>query len=147
MLFICGGLWNALRGYQPLMKSLTPIVLISIACAAFLLSYRLTMRNVGAALAVLIMTFICAVSGGNFGFPFGDYAYTNALGPKLLDVPLVIPFLWLQYSSRAGAPQIGCFGTSTWLRPPSSPRHLMLFLSLPQTRSICGIGKGECRRN
>jgi uncharacterized membrane protein len=53
------------------------------------------MRNVGAALAVLIMTLICAASGRNFGFPFGDYAYTNALGPKLLGVSLVMPFLWL----------------------------------------------------
>jgi putative membrane protein len=28
------------------------------------------------------------------GFPFGDYAYSGALGPRLLGVPLVIPLAW-----------------------------------------------------
>jgi uncharacterized membrane protein len=93
--FICAGLWNALRGYQPILKGLTPIIFIAVAVAALLLTYRLTIRSVGAALAVLLMTFIAEASGANFGFPFGDYAYTNALGPKILDVPLAIPFLWL----------------------------------------------------
>ena len=93
--FICGGLWNGLRGYPPVLKSLTPIILIAVAIAAFLLTYRITRRSVGSALAVLLMTFIAVASGVILGFPFGDYAYTNALGPKLLDVPLAIPFLWL----------------------------------------------------
>ena len=28
------------------------------------------------------------------GFPFGAYAYSGALGPKLLGVPLIIPLAW-----------------------------------------------------
>jgi carotene biosynthesis associated membrane protein len=28
------------------------------------------------------------------GFPFGDYAYTDRLGPSVLDVPLVVPLAW-----------------------------------------------------
>ena len=28
------------------------------------------------------------------GVPFGDYAYTDRLGPRLLDVPLVVPLAW-----------------------------------------------------
>jgi uncharacterized membrane protein len=72
-----------------------PIVLFAIACSAFLLTYRLTMRNIGVAFSVVALTFVAEVSGANLGFPFGDFAYTNTLGPKLLDVPLVIPFLWL----------------------------------------------------
>jgi uncharacterized membrane protein len=28
------------------------------------------------------------------GFPFGEYAYSDALGPKVLGVPLVIPLAW-----------------------------------------------------
>jgi putative membrane protein len=95
MFFICGGLWNGLRGYPPVLNSLTPIIFVAVAIAAFLLTYRITMRGVGAALAVVLMTFIAEASGVSIGFPFGDYAYTNALGPKLLDVPLAIPSLWL----------------------------------------------------
>lgn len=29
------------------------------------------------------------------GFPFGGYAYTETLGPELLDVPLVVPLAWV----------------------------------------------------
>ena len=95
VLFIAGGLCNALNGYRPFMKVLMPIVFVVVAYAAFYLMYGLSMRNVGAALAVLLMIFMSQASGASFGFPFGDYAFTSALGPKLLDVPLVIPFLWL----------------------------------------------------
>jgi putative membrane protein len=28
------------------------------------------------------------------GFPFGEYDYSGRLGPKLLDVPLIIPLAW-----------------------------------------------------
>jgi uncharacterized membrane protein len=95
VLFIAGGLCNALIGYRPFMKVLMPIVFVVVACAASYLTYGLSIRNVGAVLAVLLMIFTVQASGAGFGFPFGDYAYTNALGPKFLDVPLVIPFLWL----------------------------------------------------
>jgi uncharacterized membrane protein len=94
-LFVFGGLWNVLRGYQPFMQILFPIILVVIACGAFLLTYKLTIRNLVAAFGTVIMIFIAEASGASFGFPFGDYAFTNALGPKLLDVPLAIPFLWL----------------------------------------------------
>jgi uncharacterized membrane protein len=93
--FICGGLWSGLHVNQPLISRVLSIILFAIACSAFLLTYRLTMRNVVVAFSVVVMTFAAEVSGANLGFPFGDFAYTNALGPKLLEVPLVIPFLWL----------------------------------------------------
>ena len=41
------------------------------------------------------MIFLVEASGVNAGFPFGDYAFTNLAGPKVLDVPVVIPFAWL----------------------------------------------------
>jgi uncharacterized membrane protein len=59
------------------------------------LTYEITPRSIAAILSVLLLTFIAEVSGVNLGFPFGDYAYTHMLGPRLLDVPLVIPFVWL----------------------------------------------------
>ena len=93
--FVFGGLWNVLRGYQPFMQILFPIILVAVACGAFLLTHKPTIRNIGVAFGIVIMIFIAEASGANFGFPFGDYVFTNALGPKLLDVPLVIPFLWL----------------------------------------------------
>jgi putative membrane protein len=33
--------------------------------------------------------------GVTTGWPFGDYVYSDTLGLKVLDVPLVVPFAWL----------------------------------------------------
>jgi putative membrane protein len=55
-------------------------------------------RGVRAVGALMLIT-----TGGGFaveavglatGFPFGRYAYTTALGPRLLGVPLLIPLAW-----------------------------------------------------
>jgi uncharacterized membrane protein len=32
--------------------------------------------------------------GVRTGVPFGDYAYSDSLGPRLLDVPVVVPLAW-----------------------------------------------------
>jgi uncharacterized membrane protein len=94
-LCIAGGMWNTLHGSETFIKTLTPFILLAEACAAFVLSYELTTKSIAGAFGVCALTFLCAASGANFGFPFGDIAYTGALGPKVLDVPLVIPFVWL----------------------------------------------------
>ena len=33
--------------------------------------------------------------GVRTGLPFGDYAYADSLGPKLLDVPVIVPLAWV----------------------------------------------------
>lgn len=74
---------------------ITPLIMVTIGVCALVLSYRLSSRMVGAVVAVLIIIFLCEASGANFGFPFGDFAFTDLLGPKVLDVPLLILFTWL----------------------------------------------------
>jgi hypothetical protein len=91
---ITGGAWNAVRGYPPFMNTVMPILFVGVALATFVMTYRLTVRNVLASLAVVLLIFVAEVSGVNIGFPNGDYVYTTALGPKLFDVPLVIPLFW-----------------------------------------------------
>jgi uncharacterized membrane protein len=52
-------------------------------------------RTAGA--LVLVTTgggFLVEAVGRASGYPFGDYDYTGALGPRLLGVPLVIPLAW-----------------------------------------------------
>ncbi|HEX5199555.1 MAG TPA: carotenoid biosynthesis protein [Actinoplanes sp.] len=60
------------------------------------------------------------------GFPFGTYDYSGELGPKLLDVPLIIPLAWTWMAWPAwlaairlarSAPMrvaIAAFGLATW---------------------------------
>ena len=46
-------------------------------------------------LAVALLGFAAEVLGVHTGVPFGAYEYTDALGPRLLGVPLVMAFAWM----------------------------------------------------
>jgi len=60
------------------------------------------------------------------GFPFGTYDYSGELGPKLLDVPLIIPLAWTWMAwpawlaairlsrSRPARVAIAAFGLAAW---------------------------------
>jgi uncharacterized membrane protein len=39
--------------------------------------------------------------GVRTGLPFGDYAYADSLGPRLLDVPLAVPLAWAMFAYPA----------------------------------------------
>ncbi|MBM4159516.1 MAG: carotenoid biosynthesis protein [Ignavibacteria bacterium] len=93
--FVAGGVWNTLRLFESVMTVLTPFVMVAVGVTAFVSTYELNLKSVAAGVTVLLVTFLSEASGANLGFPFGEYAYTDRLGPKLLDVPLVIPFAWL----------------------------------------------------
>lgn len=46
-------------------------------------------------LAVALLGFAAEVAGVHTRVPFGAYEYTDALGPRLLGVPLVMAFAWM----------------------------------------------------
>lgn len=46
-------------------------------------------------LNIAIITFFIEVLGVYTGFPFGEYYYGDNLGPKLLNVPLIIGINWI----------------------------------------------------
>jgi putative membrane protein len=62
------------------------------------LTHALTTRGFGPGLRLLAVTagggFAVEAIGVATGFPFGQYAYDNGLGPQLLGVPLIIPLAW-----------------------------------------------------
>lgn len=45
-------------------------------------------------LIISLLTLFIEIIGVNTNFPFGEYTYLQALGPKLLGTPIVIGFLW-----------------------------------------------------
>lgn len=51
--------------------------------------------NMRSLLAVAFLGFVAEVVGVQFHVPFGNYHYTDALGPKLFNVPPVIAFSWM----------------------------------------------------
>lgn len=60
-----------------------------------------TSRGAAALASVALLGFAVEVVGANYGFPFGAYAYTDALRPRLLGVPLVMGFAWMALAAQA----------------------------------------------
>jgi putative membrane protein len=52
-------------------------------------AYAVAIAGIG-----LVVGAVAEAVGVATGVPFGDYAYTDRLGPRLLDVPLVVPLAW-----------------------------------------------------
>jgi uncharacterized membrane protein len=80
-------------GY-PLVSGPSRAVLVTLTV---IVGFLAVLVNAGSKAAVVIITaggFAVEALGVATGFPFGDYAYSGALGPRLLGVPLVIPLAW-----------------------------------------------------
>lgn len=77
----------------PLLILATPINLV--ITAALVITASVSRHFLLVCLAVAAVGFGIEVLGVNTGWPFGGYAYGNALGPKLLGTPLVIGLNWL----------------------------------------------------
>lgn len=54
-----------------------------------------TRRDALALGCVALLGFAVEAAGARTGFPFGEYAYTDALRPRLLGVPVVMGFAWM----------------------------------------------------
>jgi putative membrane protein len=70
---------------------------------------------------------VAVAAGGGFaveavgvatGAPFGDYVYADSLGPRLAEVPLVVPLAWLMMAYPA-------YVAAVRLAPPPWPRALV----------------------
>jgi uncharacterized membrane protein len=93
--FVIGALLNMFAAYLLPLQLLTPFVMAIVGIAALTLTYEMNLRTIGAAGGTVIFVFVCQALGVSAGFPFGDLAYTNQLGPKVLDVPVTVPVAWL----------------------------------------------------
>ncbi|GAA2643651.1 carotenoid biosynthesis protein [Dactylosporangium fulvum] len=98
--FLFGALVLAEIAY-PLVHGRTRAVLVvATVVAGYLLSvtHAYVTRGARTAAALVVVTtgggLAIEAAGRTTGFPFGDYDYTGALGPRLLGVPLVVPLAW-----------------------------------------------------
>ena len=93
-------------------------------------SHALLRRGATWAAAFVVVTvgggFVAEAVGTATGVPFGAYDYAGTLGPRLLDVPLVIPLAWAMFGypallvgqrlagSAAGAALVGGLALASW---------------------------------
>ena len=101
-------------------------------CAFFAASVGHALLRRGAAWAAAFVAvtvgagFVAEAVGTATGVPFGAYEYADTLGPRLLDVPLVIPLAWAMFGypallvgqrlarSAAGAALLGGAALASW---------------------------------
>lgn len=76
----------------PAITALMPFVLAAVGIIAACLTFLPTLRTFGAFAAVVGLLFACEALAVSTGFPFGDIVFTRMPGPRILDVPIVIPF-------------------------------------------------------
>ena len=73
------------------------VLAVAVGCAASV-SHAVKASGVPAGATLVAVTtlggFGVEALGVRTGFPFGAYAYGDALGPRLLGVPLVVPLAW-----------------------------------------------------
>lgn len=80
-------------------------------------------RGARTGLAVLALVAVVAVLfealGLSTGFPYGEYSYSDELGPTLLGVPFLVPLAWLMMAWPSWV-------LAAWLAPRSRPARVLV---------------------
>mgnify|MGYP001061081995 FL=1 len=88
------GLIGILSPYSDWFLSYTPLNLLITAAILIYDFGKPTKKFIAFLLVSYAVGFLAEYLGVNFGILFGDYAYGQTLGPKILGVPLVIGANW-----------------------------------------------------
>ncbi len=94
--FFVGFIGHILPLTLKIMQNITPYILF--AGAGIIYFYAETKQKdkfIKWFLGVVLLTFVAEVIGTKTGVIFGRYSYSNILGFRLMDVPLVIGFNWV----------------------------------------------------
>jgi uncharacterized membrane protein len=90
--------------------------------AALSVAHATAARGVRTGAGVLVLVAAVAVAfeaaGLATGFPYGSYSYSDALGPTLLGVPLLVPLAWLMmaWPSWVVGDRLGAAVPPAWRR-------------------------------
>jgi putative membrane protein len=83
---------NLFEKTRPAVAAVTPFMMVVVGLLAAFLTYQPRMRTAAALALVTGLFFVCDALALSAGFPFGDLVFTRMPGPRVMDVPLVIPF-------------------------------------------------------
>jgi uncharacterized membrane protein len=103
VIFHAVGFWGLLFSGEPeKFQRLTPMNLLLTNVLLFAFHRRWNAAFVLFAVVVMLAGFFAEVVGVHTGLLFGDYAYGESLGIKLLEVPLLIGLNWLMLVYTTG---------------------------------------------
>ena len=87
---------NWTYGWEATVKAIIAgvFVQVSVVVAVLWKSWG-TAKTVRISALVFLLGWTAEAVGSHTGYPFGDYAYTQALQPQILGVPLLIPLAWM----------------------------------------------------
>lgn len=96
IIYSVGILGHSLENSLPLMKDLTPFVLLlSIVLVIWFTRSDWNKKVIIWAVSTFLVTFILEAVGVATGAIFGKYTYGSTLGPGLFDVPIIIGINWV----------------------------------------------------
>lgn len=89
------GIIGMLSPFQEYFRLLTPFNLLMSAVILWANHRERNLEILWYSIFVFTLGFIVEFIGVRFGIIFGQYSYGNTLGPKLLNVPIIIGLNWL----------------------------------------------------
>ncbi|MEO9329355.1 carotenoid biosynthesis protein [Gordonia aurantiaca] len=116
--------------------ALTVVSVTLLASASII--HLATTHGAGSAASLVVIAggggLVAEAIGVRTGFPFGTYLYTDSLGWKLLDVPVLVPLAWIMMAwpalavtrrliraagltgarARAATPLVGAYALTAW---------------------------------
>lgn len=96
IIYSVGILGHSLENFLPLMKDLTPVVLLlSIVLVIWFTRSDWNKKVIIWAVSTFVVTFTLEAVGVATGVIFGKYTYGTTLGPGLFGVPMVIGLNWV----------------------------------------------------
>jgi uncharacterized membrane protein len=106
--------------------TVTTVVVFFLAGTTHALVHRGPRWTAGLVAVTTGVGFLAEAVGTSTGLPFGDYAYADSLGPRVLSVPVVIPLAWAMMGypallvgqrlarGRVGATLLGGLALASW---------------------------------
>ncbi len=89
------GVLGMISPFQEYFRLLTPVNLLICGFLLYLNHREVNRSFIAFATFTFGFGFLVEFLGVNYGFLFGDYSYGQTLGPKLLNVPVIIGLNWL----------------------------------------------------
>jgi carotene biosynthesis associated membrane protein len=119
-------LYPLIHGHGRDQLTIATVIVFAAATVVQLVATRRVPYALGFLLVTVAVGFGVETVGTRTGYPFGSYAYNGTLGPRLRDVPLVIPLAWTMMSwpalaaarrlsrKRLGTALVGGWALASW---------------------------------